>query len=77
MRNLVTFGSPHQGVYGVPDCTQATGELALVGFGGVGEGLLGHTVHPFVTFGSPHQGVYGVPDCTLATRTALVRVGVV
>jgi len=29
VKNLITFGSPHQGVYGIPDCTQATGSEDL------------------------------------------------
>merc|ERR1719430_786448 len=29
VRNLITFGSPHQGVYGIPDCSQATGSEEL------------------------------------------------
>jgi len=29
VRNLITFGSPHQGVYGIPECTDATGSEAL------------------------------------------------
>merc|ERR1719167_374580 len=28
VRNLITFGAPHQGVYGVPDCVPATGSYA-------------------------------------------------
>ena len=29
IRNLITFGSPHQGVYGVPTCQAATGSALL------------------------------------------------
>jgi len=29
VKNLITFGSPHQGVYGIPDCAQATGNEDL------------------------------------------------
>jgi len=29
VKNLITFGAPHQGVFGVPDCTQFTGSEDL------------------------------------------------
>merc|ERR1711936_971836 len=29
VKNLITFGSPHQGVFGIPDCTHVTGSLEL------------------------------------------------
>jgi len=29
VRNLITFGAPHQGVYGVPDCEPITGSYEL------------------------------------------------
>jgi len=29
VKNLITFGAPHQGVYGVPDCEEATGSYEL------------------------------------------------
>ena len=29
VKNLITFGAPHQGVYGVPDCEIATGSYEL------------------------------------------------
>jgi len=29
IRNLITFGSPHQGVYGVPECQASTGSAIL------------------------------------------------
>ena len=29
MKNLVTFGSPHQGVFGVPECQSSLGSYAL------------------------------------------------
>ena len=29
VKNLITFGAPHQGVYGVPDCESATGSFVL------------------------------------------------
>jgi len=29
VKNLITFGAPHQGVFGVPDCAQVTGSFEL------------------------------------------------
>merc|ERR1719500_2225977 len=29
VKNLITFGSPHQGVFGIPDCTHVTGSFEL------------------------------------------------
>ena len=29
MKNLITFGSPHQGVFGVPECESSLGSYAL------------------------------------------------
>ena len=29
MKNLITFGSPHQGVFGVPECQESLGSYTL------------------------------------------------
>merc|ERR1712083_112339 len=29
VKNLITFGSPHQGVFGIPDCAHVTGSFEL------------------------------------------------
>ncbi|XP_045112679.1 palmitoyl-protein thioesterase 1-like isoform X2 [Portunus trituberculatus] len=72
MRNLITFGGQHQGIFGLPNCPSGNAlceEMRrLLNLGAyikraVAERCPNPSMKNLVTLGGQHEGVFGLPSC--------------